>query len=400
VQYPGEEEPRYLQGMCLISRSPVIHPGDVQRVYAIGPPPEDLLSLFGHLRNVVVFPTTGSWSLPNGLGGGDLDGDMYEVIQYGDLLVPEHQDPASYTPVEPFKLERPSTIDDVCNFIVEYINSDVVGLVSKKHITIADQSKQGTLDPDCLILAQLHSQAVDYPKNGNKVNIKDMPRSLIRFKPDWDKAEEEAPRSSDYYESDRALGHLFRNIVLEDMSNTLPHHQDKAEIQPISKILWPLVRRHLPRLPASDQTRMTWIDSLYMTYREELTYMSSTYSISQVAGSRLREEELVIGTILGKCTQRRYRSSRLHAMRDNVGFLVLETKGQLVGRLEGLSESELKEKLAVAWDVWLFSLKKACPSPGENFGTESFGLLGLGLVLECLERLGSLPPLPKPVRDN
>ncbi|KAG8217645.1 RNA dependent RNA polymerase-domain-containing protein [Butyriboletus roseoflavus] len=143
VQHPDDEEPHYLQGMCLISRSPVIHPGDVQRVYAIGRPPEDLICLFGHLRNVVVFPTTGSWSLPNGLGGGDLDGyevflsitdnsviqdvsDMYEVIQYGDLLVPEHHDPASYPPVQPFKLERPSTIDDVCDFIVEYINSDVV----------------------------------------------------------------------------------------------------------------------------------------------------------------------------------------------------------------------------------------------------------------------------------
>ncbi|KAG6376279.1 RNA dependent RNA polymerase-domain-containing protein [Boletus reticuloceps] len=160
VQCPEDEKPRYIQGMCLISRSPVIHPGDVQRVYAIGPPPEDLLCLFGQLRNVVVFPTTGkrnqlqpyasykhlnkgSWSLPNGLGGGDLDGyeilfsiadnriipnfsDLYEVIQYGDLLVPEHHDPASYAPVPPFKLDRSSTIDDVCDFIVEYINSDVV----------------------------------------------------------------------------------------------------------------------------------------------------------------------------------------------------------------------------------------------------------------------------------
>lgn len=88
-------------------------------------------------------PAEGSWSLPNGLGGGDLDGydvlppfvnkgliqrfsDMYEVIQYGDLLVPEHHDPASYPPVEPFKLDRPSTTEDVCDFIVEYINSDVV----------------------------------------------------------------------------------------------------------------------------------------------------------------------------------------------------------------------------------------------------------------------------------
>lgn len=64
----------------------------VQRVYAIGPPPKDRVCLFGHLKNVVVFPTTGrcdlsrrftsrvmtfakgTWSLPNALAGGDLDG--------------------------------------------------------------------------------------------------------------------------------------------------------------------------------------------------------------------------------------------------------------------------------------------------------------------------------------
>lgn len=258
--------------------------------------------------------------------------------------------------------------------------------------------KLGTLDPDCLKLAEMHSWAVDYPKNGNKVDIRDMPRSLIRFKPDWDKAEEGTPRSSDYYESDRALGHLFRNIDLEDMSNTLPRRQGEAEDQPISKVLRSLVHRHLAGLPG--QIRMARIESLYMTYREELTYMASTYSLSQVPGSRLLEEELVIGTILGKCTQRRYRSSRLYAIRENVEFLVREIKEQLVGRLEELSESALKERLAVAWDVWLFSLEKAHPSPqaGEEFGSESFGLLGLGLVLECLERLGSLPPMPKPVR--
>lgn len=73
----------------------------VQRVYAIGPPPEDTLCLFSQLRNVIVFPTTGkrdlgyrfmsritppegSWSLPNGLGGGDLDG--YEVLHLPILV--------------------------------------------------------------------------------------------------------------------------------------------------------------------------------------------------------------------------------------------------------------------------------------------------------------------------
>lgn len=51
---------------------------------------------------------------------------MYEVIQYGALLVPEHHDPATYPSVKPYMIDTPSTINDVCDFIVEYINSDVV----------------------------------------------------------------------------------------------------------------------------------------------------------------------------------------------------------------------------------------------------------------------------------
>lgn len=52
--------------------------------------------------------------------------DLYEIIQYPPLILPDHYDPASYPPGKPFTIEHPSTIDDVCNFVVEYINSDVV----------------------------------------------------------------------------------------------------------------------------------------------------------------------------------------------------------------------------------------------------------------------------------
>lgn len=254
--------------------------------------------------------------------------------------------------------------------------------------------KLGTLDPDCLKLAEMHSWAVDYPKNGNKVDIRDMPRKLIKFDPDWSKADEDTSGPSDHYESDRALGHLYRNIVLDDMPNTFPQYQSNTQEHPISEALYPHVRRHLPGLRGQTQT---WMDSLYNTYREELTYISSTYSLSKTPGSRLSEEELVIGTILARCRQKAYRSSRLREMRDNVGVLVQGIKEQLVGRreLEDLPESVLKEKLAVAWCMWKFSTDKASSSPslGENFGLESFGLIGLGLVLDVLEVLGGLPPL-------
>ncbi|KAG9307946.1 RNA dependent RNA polymerase-domain-containing protein [Chiua virens] len=389
VQSPEDEKPRYLQGMCLVFRNPVIHPGDVQRVYALGPPPKECA--FGHLKNVVVFPSIGTWSLPNGLAGGDLDGDLYTIIQYGDLLAPEHCDPASYPAVKPYELDRDSTVDDVCNFIVEYINSDVVGLVASKHLVIADQSTSGVFDPDCLMLAEMHSSAVDYPKNGNKVDISNMPRALIRFKPDWQATEVDSPGPSDHYQSTTALGYLYRNITLEAMPDTFPQHQGMAEAQPIFKTLLQLVRRHLPGL--ANQRTATWINTLHATYCEELRYISGTYALSKIAGSQLREEELVIGTILANSTQKGYRNSRMQAMRENMGFLVHDVKDQLVGRLEELSENALKEKLAIVWSAWKFSLDKASASAEDNFGTESFGLIGLGLVLECLDRLGSLPPL-------
>lgn len=82
----------------------------VQQVNAIGPPPEGCL--FGHHKNVVVFPsqgavvfpsldnvsnksTEGERSLPSMLAGGDLDGDIYAVMQYEPLL-----SVISWTPAE------------------------------------------------------------------------------------------------------------------------------------------------------------------------------------------------------------------------------------------------------------------------------------------------------------
>jgi RNA-dependent RNA polymerase len=70
-------------------------------------------------------------------------------------------------------------------------------------------------------LAKLYSQAVDYAKKGVPVDItNDFPRPLIKFKPDWNKAEVTGARELDYYESDRALGYLFRNIHLDNLDES------------------------------------------------------------------------------------------------------------------------------------------------------------------------------------
>ena len=59
------------------------------------------------------------------LGGGDLDGDVYNVTLLKDLHPSQTIPPAPYEPAPKKLLERPSTMDDVADFVADYINSDV-----------------------------------------------------------------------------------------------------------------------------------------------------------------------------------------------------------------------------------------------------------------------------------
>ncbi|KAG0701519.1 RNA dependent RNA polymerase-domain-containing protein [Suillus ampliporus] len=393
VQKPGDNEPIWLHGPCMVSRSPVIHPGDVQQSYAIGKPPSDKLCLFAHLKNVVVFSSTGTTCLANSLGGGDLDGDLYEIIQHPPLILPDHYDPASYPPRLPFTIDRPSTIDDVCDFVVEYINSDVVGLVSDKHITIADQASDGTFHEACLKLAALHSQAVDYPKNGLKVDIKDIPRSLIPYKPDWHAAEVESPRPTDYYESDRALGHLYRNIQLDEIPTCAPQQLEKPLSDLISVTLRPLVERQLQRRERPSKLNVS-IDSIYSAYLDELIYVATCHTLSRLPGARLREEEIIVGTILAKCSQKKWKNDRTYAMRECISVLVHDIRSRMLPEsMEHASPDDLRDGLENGWSAWALSHEKS--NSKEGYGARSFGLVALGVVLDCLEQLGelSLPPV-------
>lgn len=52
--------------------------------------------------------------------------DLYDVIMDPTLLPPTYDKPASYAPGITLTLPRPSTVLDICDFVVEYINSDVL----------------------------------------------------------------------------------------------------------------------------------------------------------------------------------------------------------------------------------------------------------------------------------
>ncbi|KAH8998323.1 RdRP-domain-containing protein [Lactarius hatsudake] len=400
VQESAHEDPVFLKGHCLISRSPAIHPGDVQRVYAVGEPPKDKICFFRGLKNVVVLPAVGDRSLASCLAGGDLDGDTYDIYYDNPALLPTIQaDPADMGWSNVWTLEDgepDATVGDICKFIVEYIDSDVMGLLANRHITIADQSKDGVFDDRCMKLATLCNKAVDYAKNGVPVDISgnNLPKLLIRFRPDWDRKEVTGVRELGYYESDRALGHMSRSITLRDPNEsidgfpTTPSGLIAPLEDPISRALAPLVQSTLNTTTTTATTLEP--EELHACYVREMRYICVTHTLSDAPDACLKEEEVVLGTIVATTMQPRWRSDRTSRMRLHSGALVRNIRSQIVRKArEGdPTEEELRAGLQIAWRVWCWAQHQR--DKDKEF-IESFSLIVLGVVLDYLKRLGGLP---------
>lgn len=57
------------------------------------------------------------------------------------------------------------------NFLLEYLNSDVLGKIDNSHLAIADFSEEKAFDERCTQLAELHGDAVDFVKHGRAVHV-------------------------------------------------------------------------------------------------------------------------------------------------------------------------------------------------------------------------------------
>ncbi|MCO5589998.1 hypothetical protein L7F22_043967 [Adiantum nelumboides] len=221
------EEPKYLEGPCLVGRNPLLAPGDVQSAFAIRPPKEHPLST---IHNVVLFSQIGKRPLPSMLAGGDLDGDIYFIVQHPKLLKIQVQcEPADYQKPELLQFESKCTIDDVADFFLDYIRLNSVGQTANRHLQLSDQRAQGALDPDCIRLAQMHSIAVDFCKTGVTNQFGEMPM-CSRLRPDFMQRESDIESirihsklqtsqlrlsnkpKFEYYQSNKPLGLLFRAI--------------------------------------------------------------------------------------------------------------------------------------------------------------------------------------------
>ncbi|KAI9062979.1 RdRP-domain-containing protein [Trametes sanguinea] len=401
IDAPDSNRLIYLEGRALISRSPTIHPGDVQVVNAIGRPPPGSPFARESLRNTVVFSIKGARPLPSCLGGGDLDGDVYNVTTMPELLPPRTYPAASYQPANRKLVDHESTIADVAEFVAEYITSDTLGIIGTTWLTIADQSDEHIFDPDCLKLAALHSDAVDYPKSGQPVPIESIPRLHLRTKPDWSAPETSTEESPNFYESTRAIGKLYRAIDLPALRtvNSVRRFQrrhlgadsestaaeffarfqsaDDRQASEIFIVVQERVEEFID--PAAyDQAAVTANWELYRTYVSRLRAICADHTLSNSRTAMLTEEEAVIGTIVAKCSQPRKRKDLMAKMREQTTMLVGDVRSELAGDDDVPPERSLRS----AWIAF-----QVAETEHEQFGARSFMWVALSSIFDAIKEI-------------
>lgn len=396
---PETNSIHYLEGLVLISRSPVIHPGDVQVVRAIGPPPLGSPFEKESLVNTVVFSVNGPRPLPSYLGGGDLDGDVYNVTWLKDLHPRQNLTPAAYDPAPKKLLDRPSTMEDVGDFVVDYISSDILGMVAINWLLIADL--YDIFHEDCKTLCQIHSTAVDYPKSGTPVAPSTVPKPKYDHKPDWHAPETvNLDGATNFYESQKAIGKLFRAIDLPDVRlhnaatrRQRQHVQDDATEPDLDEVFASLCigDRHDDALESAVKDRVAEfidvephskdvelaIDSLGR-YSVDLQGICACNTIQRHKATMLSEEEAVVGTIVAKCSQRRRRKDAMSQLREQTSYLVKFVQEELAGG----EDTSQHEWLASAWAAW-----KVSRHLKDRFGAHSYGWIALGEVFGAMKAI-------------
>ncbi|KAI7818038.1 RNA dependent RNA polymerase-domain-containing protein [Gamsiella multidivaricata] len=200
VQVSSVENPTkhtIIEGKCAVVRCPCFHPGDIRVVQAVNRPG------LRHLYDVVVFNTKGARGIPSMCSGGDLDGDG-NVIWDPDIVNNIREfPPMDYTSRDPVT-SSDVTIHDIKKFFVQYAVSNNLGVIANAHLALSDRLEEGPHHGKCIRLAQLHSDAVDFPKTGKPAEITSelRPRSYPDFM-------EKPPERS--YRSGRLLGRIYRD---------------------------------------------------------------------------------------------------------------------------------------------------------------------------------------------
>ncbi|QRW05217.1 RNA-dependent RNA polymerase [Ceratobasidium sp. AG-Ba] len=268
----------------------------------------------------------------------------------------------------------------------------MVGIISSQHLKLADYRPLGVKDEDCLKLAELHSKAVDFPKSGTRVLPSDIPRTSRLPRPDWDAGELGFRNTRDrVYPSQRALGHLYRDIQLSEdklqHKGTHPSSRFATDLdiathaKPLPRPKYDMISNYLRyalqryiHVDAVPQEYFVEAVELLEEYIGELTRICNTYALT--SRSVLSEEEVVAGTILERTSQRRRRQDMISEMRTASSSLVANVHDVLKG-----SDSDQVED----WILRSWAAYQVARSTDESFGHKSFALLTLGNLFDAIE---------------
>ncbi|KAF2838607.1 RdRP-domain-containing protein [Patellaria atrata CBS 101060] len=286
-----------------ITRAPAMHPGDIQVVRAVTVPKDSPLKA---LTNCVVFSQQGARDLPSELSGGDLDGDLYNVI-YDPALIPRMSyEPADYPRVPPLDIGREVLSEDITRFFVQFMETDQLGRISNLHVQKADMVDDGVNLNDIPKAGRVRP---DFMAPGPRVIIEDKGDIDIKFEDPEDGLEEEDPVSAldpyrfryRFYESDKVLGKLYRAIDEGRFFDEL-HRQGKqfaeslASTMSFMQRLWKYVEKDMMLIQWEHNKDLA--REIRNSYETNLLDVMASYSPHHKYP--LTELEVFSGSILGK----------------------------------------------------------------------------------------------------
>ena len=186
-----------VEGDVVVTKNPCFHEGDIRVLQAVNVPS------LSHMVDCIVFPQVGQRPHPDEMSGSDLDGDMYFVCWDEQLCKFKNHKPMDFPKAEKKRLEREVESHDIIDFLAEYIRYDKLGLIANAHLVHSDSNKNGIFSEECHKLAQMHSEAVDFPKTGitpkfeNELRPKMYPDFMMK-------------KDKQIYSSTKIIGKLFR----------------------------------------------------------------------------------------------------------------------------------------------------------------------------------------------
>jgi hypothetical protein len=273
-------------------------------------------------------------------------------------------------------------------------------MVAISWLLIADLN--GIFHEDCKKLCQIHSDAVDYPKNGTPVSLNRVPRPKSDLKPDWNAPETvDLDSSLNFYPSQRAIGKLFRAIDLPEVQTHVKDKRRKRkqvrEDQPETDLdevfaalcmndregdaLESAVESRVAEFITVDDPNSEYVKLVTASldrYSIELQGICACNSIQRHKTATLSEEEAVIGTIVSKCSQRRRRREAMSQLREQTSFLVKGVREELSGD----DDTSLYDWLTTAWTAW-----KVSRHLKDRFGSHSYGWIALGETFDAIRAI-------------